>query len=67
MPAPDLPWNCPSPYCTDPHNPSSRPVDGVIRCRSCGWERRVAPPEPENLDDWPGLFSPRSPEKDPEG
>jgi hypothetical protein len=68
MPAPDLPWNCPSPYCPDPHNPSSRPVDGVIRCRSCGWSRRVAPPEPENLDDWPGLFTPKAPEpkKEPE-
>ena len=64
MPVPDLPWNCPSPYCPEPHNPSSRPVDGVIRCRSCGWERRVAPPEPENLDEWPGLFTPKEGDKE---
>jgi len=65
MPAPDLPWNCPSPYCPDPHNPSSRPVDGKIRCRSCGWERSVVVREPENLDELPGLFAPREPEKEP--
>lgn len=64
MAAPDLPWNCPSPYCPEPHNPSSRPVDGVIRCRSCGWEKRVAEREPENLDDFPGLF--QVPEPDPD-
>lgn len=62
---PSLPWNCPNPYCKEPHNPSSTPVDGVIRCRSCGWERRVAAPEPESVDDLPGLFSlrPEDPEK----
>ncbi len=65
MAAPDLPWNCPSPYCPEPHNPSSRPVDGVIRCRSCGWERRAVEREPENLDDFPGLFQVPEPEKDP--
>ena len=28
----------------------------------------IAPPEPENLDDWPGLFTPKEPEpeKEPE-
>jgi hypothetical protein len=63
MAARDLPWNCPSPYCTDPHNLSSKPVDGVVRCRSCGWERKVTEPEPENIDDLPGLFSPKDPQK----
>jgi hypothetical protein len=63
MAARDLPWNCPSPYCTDPHNPSSKPVDGVVRCRSCGWERKVTAPEPENIDDLPGLFSQKDPRK----
>jgi hypothetical protein len=56
--APNLPWNCPNPYCKDPHNPSSTPVNGIIRCRSCGWERRVAKREPESIDDLPGLFTP---------
>jgi hypothetical protein len=64
MVAPDFPWLCPSPHCPDPRNSSSRPVNGVIRCRSCGWERKVAAPEPENLDDFPGLFGPREPPKD---
>ena len=65
--APSLPWNCPNPYCKEPHNPSSTPVDGVIRCRSCGWERRVAAAEPEAVDDLPGLFAPyqEDPSKDP--
>jgi hypothetical protein len=58
MSTPILPWNCPNPYCEEPHNASSVPVDGVIRCHSCGWERKVKVPEPENLDDWPGLFTP---------
>jgi hypothetical protein len=67
--APNLPWNCPNPYCKDPHNPSSAPVNGVIRCRSCGWERRVAKPEPESIDDLPGLFTllESEPKKNPEG
>lgn len=65
MAVPNLPWNCPSPYCEDPHNPSTIVVDGVIRCHSCGWERRVAPPKPESLDDFPGLFQPKEePKKD---
>jgi hypothetical protein len=64
MPSPDLPWICPSPYCTEPHNPSSKPVDGVVRCRSCGWERKAAVREPESLDDLPGLFQSIEPKKD---
>jgi hypothetical protein len=64
MVALDLPWNCPSPYCTDPHNPSSKPVDGVVRCRSCGWGPKVTQPEPQNIDNLPGLFQPREPKKD---
>lgn len=64
MVVPNHPWNCPNPYCEEPHNPSSIPVDGVIRCHSCGWERKVATREPESVDDLPGLFSPRSPAKD---
>ena len=53
------------------------PVDGVIKCRSCGWERRVAAPEPEAVDDLPGLFTTLQeeaatdpdpdPKKEPEG
>ena len=65
MGVPNLPWNCPNPYCEDPHNPSSIAVDGMIRCHSCGWERRVAAPQPESLDDFPELFQPRE-EKKPE-
>ncbi len=60
MPFANLPWNCPNPYCEDPHNESSTPVEGVIRCHSCGWQRRVTAPEPESLDDLPGLFQPRA-------
>jgi hypothetical protein len=63
MPAPSLPWNCPNPYCEDPHNPSSVPVDGKIRCHSCGWERKVMPAAPESVDDLPGLFQPIEEEK----
>jgi len=75
--SPNLPWNCPNPYCKEPHNPSSTPVNGVIKCRSCGWERRVSAPEPEAVDDLPGLFTTLQeeptvdpepdPEKEPEG
>ena len=67
--SPNLPWNCPNPYCKEPHNPSSEPVNGVIKCRSCGWERRVAAPEPEAVDDLPGLFTTaqEEPKKDDEG
>jgi len=64
MPALNLPWNCPNPYCEDPHNPASTPVDGVIRCHSCGWEQKVKAREPENLDDWPDLFTPIEPTKE---
>jgi hypothetical protein len=65
--SPNLPWNCPNPYCKDPHNPSSTPVGGVVTCHSCGWERKVAQPEPEPIDEFPGLFTPREadPEKEP--
>lgn len=70
--SPNLPWNCPNPYCKEPHNPSSTPVNGVIKCHSCGWERRVAAPEPEAVDDLPGLFStsqeePKKDDEDGEG
>ncbi|HEY3170497.1 MAG TPA: hypothetical protein VGK08_05800 [Thermoanaerobaculia bacterium] len=58
MVAPNLPWNCPNPYCEDPHNRSSIPVGGKVRCHSCGWERKVITPEPESVDDLPGLFQP---------
>ena len=66
MGTPNLPWNCPNPYCKDPHNPSSTPVNGVIKCHSCGWERRVAQAQPEAVDDLPGLFSsiPEEPKKE---
>ncbi len=65
--SPNLPWNCPNPYCKDPHNPSSIPVEGVVTCHSCGWERKVSKPEPEPVDELPGLFTPRAadPEKEP--
>lgn len=66
MPVPDLPWNCPNPYCDSPHNPSSAAVNGVVRCHSCGWERKVTIRAPEDLDDFPGLFSPIEPKKEPE-
>lgn len=65
MPPPNLPWNCPNPYCEDPHNPTSVPIDGKVRCRSCGWERRVKVAEPEPVDDFPGLFQPIEEEKKP--
>ena len=69
MPVANLPWNCPNPYCKDPHNPSSTVVNGVIRCHSCGWERKVTAREPESVDDLPGLFQTpvKDPKKDPEG
>ncbi len=54
---PNLPWNCPNPYCKEPHNADSTPVDGAIKCHSCGWERRIAAPPPEPVDDLPGLFT----------
>ena len=54
-----LPWNCPNPYCEDPHNPSSSAENGVVRCHSCGWQRKVAVAQPESLDDFPELFQPR--------
>lgn len=51
------PWNCPNPYCESPHNPSSEPVDGKVRCRSCGWERPAArATKPVPLDNVDGLF-----------
>jgi hypothetical protein len=59
MGIPNLPWNCPNPYCEDPHNPSTIVTNGVVRCHSCGWERRVAAPQPESLDDFPELFQPK--------
>lgn len=57
MGVPNLPWNCPNPNCQEPHNRTSIPVDGKIVCHSCGWERE-APPAPESLDDFEGLFEP---------
>jgi hypothetical protein len=63
VPMPNLPWNCPNPYCEEPHNPSSVPVAGKVRCHSCGWEREVKAPEPEAVDDLPGLFQPIEAEK----
>ena len=59
MPFADLPWICPNPHCEDPRNPSSIPVDGMIRCHSCGWQKKATVQEPESIDDLPGLFRPR--------
>jgi len=59
MPVSNLPWNCPNPYCEDPHNPTTIVENGVARCHSCGWERKIAAPKPESLDDFPELFQPR--------
>jgi hypothetical protein len=67
MAVPDLPWNCPNPYCADPHNPSSKAVDGVIRCHACGWQRKAVAREPEPVDDLPGLFHPIEPKKNDDG
>ena len=50
----NLPWNCPNPHCQEPHNPPSVPIDGKIRCRSCGWEREVSGAIP--VGDMPDLF-----------
>jgi len=49
MPVSNLPWNCPNPYCEDPHNPSTIVENGVARCHSCGWERRVVDLEFQQL------------------